>query len=180
MKDTTSPASQKLHETTVREALEAYYAKNPGLTRFQPGEPGAELFMPHDICHVVFGLGTSLVEETLVDVWTMAGSDVRLRTYIGYTKYIGTIEPAQIIKEFGWIGVIRETLSSAPYAWRAFRAARRMKKPWPFKDYETYLDKSLNAVRREFGIEVVKVEAKHQSYSTVSASATQTHSGARS
>lgn len=167
MTDIHCPSPETGPQTTLRQALDGYYASNPGLTRFEPGDPGAELFMPHDVCHVVFGLGTSLVEETLVDVWTMAGSDVPLKTYIGYTKYVGQIEPAGIIEKFGWWSVLREFSMSIPYAWRAFRASRRMKKAWPFRAYEAYLDRNLKDLREEFGIEPVAVKAKHLSYSTV-------------
>lgn len=65
---------------TLREGLEEYYTGHPGL--LQPDKmhaDAARFFHAHDTCHVLFGLDTTLVDESLADLWTLFGTDVGFR-----------------------------------------------------------------------------------------------------
>ena len=158
---------------TLREGLDEYFTTNPGLTRLEPGDPGAELFLPHDACHVFFGLGTSLMEEALADTWTMFGTNVGIRRYLGYTKYAKMLNPASITKALGWWPVLREFARSIPYTWRAYRAAKRMHERWDFSGYEQYLDISLTELRSRFGVHLIVVPESSRDVSSVRGPAVQ-------
>src|SRR5665213_1567547 len=71
---------------TLAEGLEEYYTANVGTVtrpRDLPRE-SAGLFRSHDICHVIFGLNTSLSDEALADVRTILSCDVGFRRYSAY------------------------------------------------------------------------------------------------
>jgi hypothetical protein len=67
---------------TLGEGLREYYAGHPGLV--QPDQMDADaapFFRSHGTCHVLFGLDTTLVDESLADLWTIFGTDVGFRRY---------------------------------------------------------------------------------------------------
>ena len=64
--------AQDSHQTLL-EALDEYYARNLGRVR-RPSElapESAALFRSHDLCHVIFGLDTTLADEAMADVRNM-------------------------------------------------------------------------------------------------------------
>ena len=139
---------------TLREGLAVYFAANPGLTVVDPGDPEAELFLPHDACHIVFGLGTSLVEEGMADIWTMFGADIGITRYLKMMKYVASLEPASIVKPLGLWVILRDTVLGTGAMLRSAWRARAMHKKWTFRGYTDYLDTPLLEIRAEFGIRV--------------------------
>jgi hypothetical protein len=68
-------------DKTFTEALAEYYAVNSGKV-FRPkdlSEESAELFLSHDICHVIFGLDTTLADEAMVDAVDAAAGFLKSR-----------------------------------------------------------------------------------------------------
>lgn len=53
-----------------------------------PSSPVEQLFQCHDICHVVFGLSTDLLDEVLADTWAILLSSQRITACL---KEAGTI-----------------------------------------------------------------------------------------
>ena len=156
---TTKPrAYQQPHASiTLREGLREYAESFPELIdpddAAQAGTPAAaELFRCHDVVHVVFGTDTSFRQEVMTDTWTFFGTDVRLRTVVGYMR-----EPAmkELLRELGWRRLIDESLRAIPAMLEVRRRSRRMTKKWPWHDHEPWLDVPLATIRREFGIEIV-------------------------
>lgn len=158
--DSTAPASRARYQTqssaqTLAEGLAEYYARNRGRVT-PPAELPAEsaaLFRNHDICHVIFGLDTTLADETLADTRAMLSSDV------GWTRYAAYLasDPAAkaIFKQVGYGTVIVATLKAMPRIARAFFEATRMEKRWPWTPPETHLDRTLADLRDEYGIRVI-------------------------
>ena len=146
---------QQASEQTLAEGLEEYYAANVGKVtrpRDLPAE-SVSLFLSHDICHVIFGLNTSLSDEALADVRTMLSSDVGLRRY---AAYLTTDKQAQaLFKELGYWRSVEVTLAAIPRICRAIAAGWRMKRRWPWSPPATYQDRSLAELRNEFGIRLV-------------------------
>ncbi|MEE9383091.1 MAG: hypothetical protein V3V08_06715 [Nannocystaceae bacterium] len=143
-------------ELTLREGIEEYFARNPGLTKVTPGDPSAELFLPHDACHVLFGTNTSLVEEGMTDMWTLLGSDVGLRRYAGFTKYLAEIDPEGLSRKFGYLRMTAHFFFGVPAMLRATWRGWRMTKKWCWDDYEAQLGQTLGELRREHGIKVLR------------------------
>lgn len=154
---------------TLQEGLDEYMRANPGLTHFEPNDPGAELFLAHDACHVVFGLGTSVVEEAMVDYWTILGTDLSIPAYLSHAKQIGNIDFGHILKTLGYTVFLRETFASVPYFFKIRKQAKRMRMPWIFHGYAEKLCMSLGSIRAAHGICVLSVPAQHRKHSTVAA-----------
>jgi hypothetical protein len=140
---------------TLADGLEEYYAANIGkVVRPRDLAPeSADLFRSHDLCHVIFGLDTSLADEGMADVRTLLSCDVGWRRY---TKYM-TSDPAAkaIFKELGYLRAIGITLWVVPRMIRAIGEAFRMPRRWPWIPPESFRDRSLADLRREFGIRLV-------------------------
>jgi hypothetical protein len=140
---------------TLRQGLEEYYEANPGIVT-RPSDLPAQsiaLFRSHDICHVIFGLNTSLGDETLADMRTLLSCDVGMRRY---ARYLVEDEAAKaLFKELGYAKALWITLLSVPRILRAALEGLRMRKRWPWVPPETYLDQPLGELRREFGIRVI-------------------------
>lgn len=140
---------------TLAEGLEEYYAANIGVVsrpRDLPPE-SFSLFRSHDLCHVIFGLGTTLDDEGMADVRTLLSCDVGWRKY---SVYMTTDKQAKaIFKELGYWKAILTVLRILPRIGRALRERARMAKPWPWMPPEHYLRRSLYELRQEFRICVI-------------------------
>lgn len=138
---------------SLREGLDEYYARNPGL--LDPGAldtEGAELFRAHDAGHVVFGCDTSIRGETLIDTWTMAATAIGLRGYLAYLKQP---DVNKIFAETGYGKIAAESMRVLPDILRVLARSRRLSEKWPWQDWERFLDRPLGELRRDFGIRVV-------------------------
>lgn len=144
---------------TLREGLAEYYRVNPGLT--DPAkikDPGsAAYFHNHDSTHVIFGTHTGPIGEGINDMWTMFGADIRVRDYV--RGFFATDEGKAITKQFiklPWFSLLWRTLELTPTIWRRSRA---MTKKWPWSAPEAFLDRPLDELRAEFGIEILPPDA---------------------
>jgi hypothetical protein len=74
-------------ELTLREALAEFHAVNSHI--FSTPEPNTvwtKLLVHHDVCHVIFGVNTSILDETAGDYWTFFGTDSSVKEYLAYAK----------------------------------------------------------------------------------------------
>ncbi|MEM6990892.1 MAG: hypothetical protein AAF721_10355, partial [Myxococcota bacterium] len=162
-------ARPRCDEMTVQEGLDEYFAANPGLTRFDPDsdDPAAELFLPHDVCHVLFGCGTSIAEEAMADTWTIFGSDVGLTRYVKMFRHVAEIDPKGVVQKLG-IGrtTLHMFLAVVPST-QAWWRARSMTKRWAWDRYRESLDRSLGELRRAHGIRIFVPRASLRQASAV-------------
>jgi len=122
------------HTQTLQQGLDAFREKNNSYFSKKKMSPaGNEFFLCHDIAHVVFGCGTTIYGEGLVKIWTTFG------TSLGFWE---------VFKNYKEVNA----LTTLP---KAILKAKRMSKPWPFLDYQPYLDKPLGEIRKEFNIEII-------------------------
>ena len=139
---------------TLAEGLEEYYSANVGVVSRPATLPpaSAALFRSHDLCHVIFGLDTTLGDETMADTRTLLSSDVGWKKYLSYAN-----DPLaqDVFKALGLWRAIMVTLRTAPRIVRAIREMRRMKKKWPWVPPESFQGRTLSELRREFGIRVI-------------------------
>jgi ubiquinone biosynthesis protein Coq4 len=115
-----------------------------------------ELFHSHDIAHVIFGCDTSLLQEAMVDTWTLFGSTVGARAYIAY---LGTEEARRVILDAGVARTLWTVLRGLPRLVSVARRARAMKKRWPWSEHAEYMNRPLSEIRTEFGIRVLPASA---------------------
>lgn len=140
---------------TLDQGLAEYYAANAGrVTRPADLPPqSAALFRSHDCCHVIFGLGTSLADETLADARTMLACDVGLRRYVSYLK--ADPQAKALFAELGWTAATAATIQCAPRILRALVEAARMPKRWPWDAPASYGGRTIADLRRQYRIRVI-------------------------
>lgn len=139
---------------TLAEGLEEYYRVNRGVVQRPETLPpeSAELFRGHDTCHVIFGLDTTLADETMADTRTLLSCDVGWRKYLGYAK-----DPMAkaVFKELGLWRTVWVALRTLPRMGRAIGENRRMRRKWPWTPPESFQTRTLADLRREFGIKII-------------------------
>lgn len=147
---------------TLAEGLAEYRAANPELfdpdaltSRGELGELG-RFFAAHDACHVLFGLDTSLADETLADTWTFFGTDVK---WAELKSYFSSQEQRDFFKEFlsevGYWKMITASLRALPRVFRAIWRSRSMRRKWALHHWKAHLDEPLADLRRDYGIRLV-------------------------
>lgn len=140
---------------SLAQGLAEYYAANVG--RVTPPEAlppeSAALFRSHDICHVIFGLDTTLADETLADTRTLLSCDVGAQRYAAYLN--SDPQARAIFRQTGWGAIVWTTLRCLPRIVRAGFEALRMRKRWPWVPPDSYRERSLADLRAEYGIRLV-------------------------
>ncbi|HEY1425518.1 MAG TPA: hypothetical protein VGF50_02495 [Caulobacteraceae bacterium] len=146
---------QQDSQQTLADGLAEYYAANRG--RVTPAEAlppeSRALFRSHDLCHVIFGLDTTLGDEGMADVRTLLSCDVGWRRYARYMT--SDPEAKAIFKQLGYARAAWTTIRLVPRMSRAVVEALRMRKRWPWDPPEAYQHRALGDLRREFGIRVI-------------------------
>jgi hypothetical protein len=140
---------------TLAEGLAEYYAANEGIiTRpidLPPESTG--LFLCHDMCHVIFGLDTTLVDEAMADVRTLLSCDVGAMRYFRYLRH--DRQAQALFAKIGYGRSVRTTVRAIPRIARAFVEAFRMRRRWPWTPPASYVNRSIAELRLEYGIRVV-------------------------
>jgi hypothetical protein len=141
-------------QQTLAEALAEYYRENEG--RVLPPEKLApvsrELFRRHDICHVIFGLDTTLEDEAMADTRSILSSDVGVRRYL---EYLSNPDAKAIFMELGYGRALLATLRTLPRLARAFVENRRMRAKWPWTPPTEFLNTPIAELRTRYGIRVI-------------------------
>jgi hypothetical protein len=140
---------------TLAEGLNEYYAVNESIISRPSDLPpeSAALFRSHDLCHVIFGLSTSLGDETMADARTMLSCDVGLARYAAYLR-----TDAQAKALFAKIGIVNSvwiTFAAVPRIVRALFEMGHVRRRWPWNPPEDHLSRSLAELRDEYGIRVI-------------------------
>jgi hypothetical protein len=140
-------------QMTLRQGLcELYNSRDDLVT-----EPGAsdsgDFFRCHDVAHVVFGCGTSLTNEAMVKIWSFFGTTAGLSLVRDY-RSSGS---KRIYKQIKWRDIPRTAFRSAAHVPLVLSRCLRMRKRWPWSEFEEYMNVRLVEIRREFGIKVVTV-----------------------
>jgi len=142
---------------TLEEGLEEYYRSNiPEVKQYADKIP---LLVDHDLTHVIFGLGTTVEEESLLDTWTLRGTDITWKQIYNYTfdyefkKLIKSI----VKDEGGWFKLIGVVIKCIPRKLKIhFNRIPKMKKKWPFSNVtKGMMNRPINELRKEYGIEVI-------------------------
>lgn len=140
---------------TLAQGLEEYYRVNGDRVAPPASLPpdSRDLFRRHDICHVIFGLDTTLADEAMADTRTLLSCDVGIGRY---SKYMTSDAQAKaIFREIGYGTVAWSTIKTIPRIARAVVEAARMTKKWPWVAPDAYLTRTLADLRREYGIRVI-------------------------
>ena len=142
---------------TLKEGLEEYYNSNPReVKEFSEKIP---FLVNHDITHVIFGLSTSIEEESLLDTWTFRGTDITWKQIYKYTfdKNLRNLTKVIVKDQGGWLKVIRVVIKCIPQKLKIhFNRIPQMKKKWPYSNIsEDMMLEKINDIRNEYGIKVI-------------------------
>ena len=137
---------------TLAEGLAEYYASRDGLVRGRGISAAASAFFRcHDAAHVVFGCDTTLLNEMIVKIWSFFGTTGGF----GLVRDYGLPESQEIYETLAWSEIARVSLHAIVLVPLVIVRARRMRKRWPWSEFDRYLATPLAEIRHEFGIELV-------------------------
>ncbi len=138
---------------TLAEGLAEYHAAHPGLKRGDALSPEAQIFFHrHDAVHVVFGCSTSLPDEAVVKLASLFGTTGRFSVLRGYALY----DSLDIYRSLALRDILTALWVAPILVPRTVARCLRQRKPWPWSDFAGLLDRPLEDLRREHGIEVVR------------------------
>tara|TARA_B100000886_G_scaffold183835_1_gene126106 strand:+ start:534 stop:1037 length:504 start_codon:yes stop_codon:yes gene_type:complete len=145
---------------TLQEGLECYYNSFPKSKEiFKDNKNSGTLLRDHDCTHVIFGLDISIEQESILDTWVLWGSKWELKYLLGYQK-IPAIKQLfkDLLKEIGYFGLIKILWKLGGIKRKVIFRTLKMKKKWPFKMPEHYLDMKISDLRKIHGIKVLLPE----------------------
>ena len=149
--------TQQESTQTLKEGLEEYYSTNPKQVKeFSDRIP---VLADHDITHVIFGLGTSIEEESLLDTWTIRGTDISWKEIYEYAfdKEFKKLTKIIVKDQGGWFNVIKVVIKCIPLKIKIhFNRIPMMKKKWPYSNVTNeMMSVSIKDLRNEYGIKVL-------------------------
>jgi hypothetical protein len=134
---------------TLAEGLREYYASRDDLVSGRGLSDGArDFFRCHDAAHVVFGCSTSLLDEASVKVWSFLGTNGGARVWRGYRLP----ESKEIYEHITWRDTVATAVHGAAALPRVMWRCVRMRKRWPWADFDRHLATPLHEIRSEYGI----------------------------
>ena len=142
-------------DITLREGLERFYEEyQPDLSHKKEGLPDEDrsFFRSHDIAHVLFGCDITLFGEGSVKIWTIFGTTLGFWDHIAAYKQADAYELATHFSFAEVVTNIFKLLFSIPVL---IIRAKRMNAPWPWSDFEAYLDTPVSELREKFNIQVL-------------------------
>ena len=139
---------------TLRQGLEKFYKENEShLSHSKKGvsSEAKTFFKSLDIAHVLFGCDISLFGEGSIKIWTIFGTTSGFWKHIRGYKAASAFELSKNFSFAHFVNNIFKFLLSIPVL---IIRAKRMYKPWPWSEFEPYLDTPISDIRKEFNIHV--------------------------
>ena len=147
---------------TLAEGLEEYraYLRANGKKQLID-KPGSTIIRDHDATHVIFGLDTSIEQESMLDSWVFLGTKWKLKELLAYNKLP---ELKQLYKDFwhdpGYFKLIMTAIKLLPIKLKIRKRAKQMIKKWPFVSPDSLMNQRVCDLREEFGIEILTPEER--------------------
>ena len=156
------PFQDSSQDMTLQEGIECYRAYLIQNNRkILVDETGSTLIRDHDATHVIFGLDTTLEEESMLDSWVLWGTEYKF-SYLNQYRKLPQLKEfnKNLFKELRIGGFFKLLNSVLRNKITVFKRTRKMKKKWPFRVPEEYLEKSILDLRSEFGIDILSKEER--------------------
>ena len=149
-------------ELTLEEGLEEYRAYLQANGKKQLiDKPGSQIIRDHDATHVIFGLDTSLEQESLLDSWVLRGCQWKFKELFAYQKLPEIKELNKYFKkELGYLKLLLVVFTLIPIKRRIGRRAKAMNKKWPFKSPDSLMTQRVSDLRKEYGIKILEPEER--------------------
>ena len=149
-------------DITLAEGLEEYraYLKTNGKKQLID-KPGSTIIRDHDATHVMFGLDTSIEQESMLDSWVFLGTKWKLKELLAYNKLP---ELKQLYKDLrhdpGYFKLIMAAIKLLPIKLKIRKRAKQMNKKWPFVSPDSLMNQRVCDLREEFGIRILTPEER--------------------
>ena len=149
-------------DITLAEGLEEYraYLRANGKKQLID-KPGSTIIRDHDATHVIFGLDTSIEQESMLDSWVFLGTKWKLKELLAYNKLP---ELKQLYKDFwhdpGYFKLIMTAIKLLPIKLKIRKRAKQMKKKWPFVSPDSLMNQRVCDLREEYGIKILSPEER--------------------
>ena len=141
-------------DLTLKEGLELHYRVNPS---FKKNVNLVPAFYNHDIVHVLFGLDTSIPNESLADSRCIFSTNWGLKKY--FSDYFNNPNAVKIVKnifkEHGYIKSIFSSLTCIPKVLRVYTDSKRMYKKWELDPNDDLLNTKLSDLRNKYNITII-------------------------
>jgi ubiquinone biosynthesis protein Coq4 len=141
-------------EITLQHGLDNFHKKNSKYFSDRlTSEKTNEFFLHHDVAHVLFGCDTTIYGEGVLKTWTTFG------TTLGFWKMITEYNEAnafELFRMYSFRHVVNNIFRLLMVIPLTIVRARKMSKPWPWSNYNLYLNKPISEIRKEFGIIILK------------------------
>ena len=147
---------------TLEQGLEEYHAFLKANGKKQLIDtPGSTVIRDHDATHVIFGLDTSLEEESLLDSWVFSGTEWKLKQLLAYNKLPELKDLKKAFwKDPGYLKLGMVVIRAIPLKLKIWKRAKQMKKKWPFASPDYLLAKRICDLREEYGINILTPEER--------------------
>ena len=144
-------------DLTLAQGLQCYYDSFPeGKEVFYDAPGSGTLLRDHDCTHVIFGLDISLDQEAILDTWVLWGSRFKWSYMLGYNRLPQIKELTKFLfKELGISGFLRLYWNVIAVKRKVIYRTFKMKKKWPFKVPEEYLNMKIADLRDVHGIRIL-------------------------
>jgi len=149
-------------DITLAEGLEEYraYLKTNGKKQLID-KPGSTIIRDHDATHVMFGLDTSIEQESMLDSWVFLGTKWKLKELLAYNKLP---ELKQLYKDLrhdpGYFKLIMAAIKLLPIKLKIRKRAKQMNKKWPFVSPDSLMNQRVCDLREEYGIKILSPEER--------------------
>ncbi|MDA9785868.1 hypothetical protein N9753_01260 [Gammaproteobacteria bacterium] len=147
---------------TLEEGLEEYRAYLQANGKKQLiDKPNSTVIRDHDATHVIFGLDTSIEQESLLDSWVLRGCDWRFKELLAYGQLPELKELNKYLqKEVGYLKLILAVFKLIPLKRKIWRRTKAMNKKWPFKSPDSLMNQRVCDLREEYGIRILEPEER--------------------
>ena len=149
-------------DLTLEEGLEEYrsYLRFNGKKQLID-KPNSTIIRDHDATHVVFGLDTSLEQESLLDSWVLWGCQWKFKELFAYQKLPELKELNKYLqKEVGYLKLTLIVFKLIPLKRRIRRRTKAMNKKWPFNSPDSLMNQRVCDLRKEYGIKILEPEER--------------------
>jgi len=149
-------------ELTLEEGLEEYRAYLQANGKKQLiDKPGSQVIRDHDATHVIFGLDTSLEQESLLDSWVLRGCDWKFKELFAYSQLPELKELNKYLKkEVGYRKLLLAVFKLISIKRKIGRRTKAMNKKWPFRSQDSLMNQRVCDLREEYGIKILEPEER--------------------
>ena len=147
-------------DLTLSEGLECYYDSFPKSKEILEDDlQSGNLLRDHDCTHIIFGLDISIDQEAILDTWVIWGCSFKWKYLLGYSKLPEIKElNKKLFKEFGVKGFLKLYWNNIGIKRKVIFRTFKMKKKWPFKVPNKYLNMKISNLRKIHGINILSSE----------------------